>query len=113
MKEENALQPTKEDLSHLFKIEEGLKKYIYHDHLSLSREGLWETLLNVTFDRFFSIESLPLKEFIDDLERRLIIRTIFRVNGNRKEAAKLLGIKYTTLHEKLRKHNIRFRNMAY
>jgi len=113
MKQENALQPSMEVLSQLFKIEEGLKKFAYKDDDSLSRENMWETLLNVVFDRFCSTESLSLKEFIDDLERRLIIRMLFRANGNRREAAKLLGIKYTTLHEKLKKHNIHFKNMAY
>ncbi len=113
MKQENNLQPSIEVLSQLFKIEEGLKKFAYNDDDSLSRENMWETLLNVVFDRFCSTESLSLKEFIDDLERRLIIRMLFRANGNRREAARLLGIKYTTLHEKLKKHNIHFKNMAY
>ncbi|MBW2035667.1 MAG: hypothetical protein JRI94_19220, partial [Deltaproteobacteria bacterium] len=46
-------------------------------------------------------------------EKRLIIGVLSRVNGSRKKAAGLLGIKYTTLHEKLKKYNIHFRNMVY
>jgi DNA-binding NtrC family response regulator len=113
MKQENALQPSIEVLSQLFNIEEGLKKFSTNDDNSSSGENMWETLLNAVFDRFCSTESLSLKEFMDDLERRLIVRMLFRANGNRREAAKLLGIKYTTLHEKLKKHNIHFKNMAY
>jgi DNA-binding NtrC family response regulator len=113
MKQENALQPSIEVLSQLFKIEEGLQTFSASDDDSPSAENMWETLLNAVFDRFSSTESLSLKEFMDDLERRLIVRMLFRANGNRREAAKLLGIKYTTLHEKLKKHNIHFKNMAY
>ena len=83
------------------------------DEQALSREELWEALMNTAKDRLCSEKDMPLKEFIEELERRLIIRTLFRANGNRKQAAKLLGIKYTTLHEKLKKHKIRFKNVAY
>jgi DNA-binding NtrC family response regulator len=80
---------------------------------SLSRENRWQTLLDEALDRVCSNGNVSLKEFIDELERRLIIQTLFRANGNRREASELLGIKYTTLHEKLKKHNIRFKNIAY
>jgi DNA-binding NtrC family response regulator len=113
MKQENVLQPSVEVLSQLFRIEEGLQKFATRDEDTSSTENMWETLLNIVYDRLSSTESLSLKEFMDDLERRLIIRMLFRANGNRKEAAQLLGIKYTTLHEKLKKHNIHFKNMAY
>jgi DNA-binding NtrC family response regulator len=113
MNQETALHPTAEVLSQLFKIEEDLKNFASNEDESLTIENMWETLLNVVFDRFCSQGSLSIKEFLDDLERRLIVRMLFRSNGNRREAAKLLGIKYTTFHEKLKKHNIHFRNMAY
>jgi len=104
MKTEGSMQLTKEMLSQFqpTPIEQ-----------SLSREDLWEALLNAALDRLCSDKDMPLKEFIEELERRLIIWTLFRANGNRKQVAKLLGIKYTTLHEKLKKHNIRFKNIAY
>jgi DNA-binding NtrC family response regulator len=113
MKQDNALHPSTEVLSQLFKIEERFKKFSTTADNSSFGENNWETLLNVVFDRFCSTDSLSLKEFMDDLERKLIIRMLFIANGNRRDAAKLLGIKYTTLHEKLKKHNIHFRNMAY
>jgi len=104
MKTENSLQADKEMLWPLHTIS---------DEQSISREEVWETLLNEALDRLCAEEDLPLKEFIDELEKELILRTLFRANGNRKQAAEFLGIKYTTLHEKLKKHNIRFRNIAY
>ncbi len=113
MKQESALQPSIEVLSQLFKIEEGLRRLNDPDDDSLSKEDIWQALLNVVLDRFCSADALSLKEFMEHLERRLIVRMLFRANGNRKETAKLLGLKYTTLHEKLKKHNIHFKNMAY
>jgi DNA-binding NtrC family response regulator len=94
------------------------KEMLWQSHTSLDeqilpRKDSWETLLDVAFDRFCSDENKPLKDFIEELERRLIIRTLFRTNGNRKQVASILGIKYTTLHEKLKKYNIRFKNIAY
>lgn len=52
---------------------------------------------------------MDLKEFIEELERIIIIKTLAKFNGNQKDSAKFLGIKYTTLHEKIRRYNIHFR----
>ncbi len=49
-----------------------------------------------------------LKEFIEDLEKSIILNTLFKVGGNQKKAASVLGIKYTTLNEKVRKYDIQF-----
>jgi len=69
--------------------------------------------MHISINKLCSIESVSLKEFLEDFEKRLIIGVLSRVNGSRKKAAGLLGIKYTTLHEKLKKYNIHFRNMVY
>lgn len=113
MKTENFIQSTKETLLSLYDNEKLLKKYVVHGEESLSREELWETLLNSALDRLCFRRSLPLKDFMEGLERRLIIRALFKAQGNRKKAASLLGVNYTTFHEKLKKYNIRFKNMAY
>jgi len=57
----------------------------------------------------FMKNGVDLKEFIDQLERTLIIKTLTKFNGNQKDSARFLGIKYTTLHEKIRRYNIHFR----
>jgi len=41
------------------------------------------------------------------MERHIIVRTLNKVDGNRRMAAKILGIKNTTLHEKIKRHDIR------
>lgn len=54
-------------------------------------------------------ERIDLKEFLEELERTILIKILAKFNGNQKNAAKFLGIKYTTLNEKVRKYNIHFR----
>lgn len=56
---------------------------------------------------------LNFKEFLDKLERILIVKTLSIFNGNQKDSAKFLGMKYTTLHEKVKRHNISFRKSPY
>jgi len=58
---------------------------------------------------FSSTQRVPLKELMNILERAILIRALSQLNGNLKNAAKFLGLKYTTLHEKIKKYNIRFR----
>lgn len=57
---------------------------------------------------FSSTQRVPLKELMNIVERAILIRTLSQLNGNLKNAAKSLGLKYTTLHEKIKKYNIRF-----
>jgi len=58
---------------------------------------------------FSSAKRIPLKELMNIMERAILIRTLSQLNGNLKNAAKFLGLKYTTLHEKIKRYNIRFR----
>ena len=46
------------------------------------------------------------KELINDYEAQLIIQAMKFTNGNKKEAAKLLNLKRTTLLEKIKKKNL-------
>ena len=58
---------------------------------------------------FSSTQRVPLKELMNMVEKAILIRTLSQLNGNLKNVAKFLGLKYTTLHEKIKKYNIRFR----
>lgn len=70
----------------------------------LKRKLFW-----LFIEYFFMSDDIPLKELIDGIEKSVILRTLSRVNGNQKDAAKILGVKYTTLNEKIKKYNINFR----
>jgi DNA-binding NtrC family response regulator len=49
-----------------------------------------------------------LKEFIDEIEERLLLEALESSNGVKNQAAELLGLKRTTLIEKLKKRNLHF-----
>ena len=53
-------------------------------------------------------KKMPLKDFLSDIELRLIVFSLNEANGNQRKAAKILGIKPTTLNEKLKRYKIRF-----
>jgi len=71
------------------------------------RARSWE-VLDVFIEQFCMKERIPLSELINILEKTILIRVLSSFNGNQKDAAKFLGIKYTTLHEKVKKYNIKF-----
>ncbi len=57
-------------------------------------------------DYFSASESVDFNELINDFETKLIIRALQQTSGNKKEAAKLLNLKRTTLLEKIKKKEI-------
>ncbi len=70
----------------------------------LKKEICW-----LFIEYFFTTSNIPLKEFMESLERSIILRVLGRVGGNQREAAKILGLKSTTLNEKIRKYQIHLR----
>ncbi len=71
------------------------------------RARSWE-VLNVFIEQFCMKQRIPLSELINILEKTILIKVLASFNGNQKDAAKFLGIKYTTLNEKVKKYNIKF-----
>lgn len=65
--------------------------------------------LEFLIENVFLKDSKNLKEFIEEVERAIIIKTLAKFNGNQRETAEFLGIKYTTLNEKVKRYNIYFR----
>jgi DNA-binding NtrC family response regulator len=65
-------------------------------------------VLNSFIEYLFTQENIPLKDFLEELERTLIIRSLAKFNGNQKRTAVYLGIKTTTLHQKMKKYQIDF-----
>lgn len=51
--------------------------------------------------------TLGMKPFLEGLEQTLICGALKATYGNQRKAAQLLGIKYTTLNEKVRRFGIR------
>ncbi len=69
----------------------------YHSHPSNGAEGLVQ-------------EGLPLKSIVkrvvQEVERKAILETLRQTRGNKRKAAKLLDIDYSTLHLKIKQHAI-------
>lgn len=47
------------------------------------------------------------KELMDDTEKFLLIQALTQTNGNRTEAAKILGISRSTLYQKIKKYHVK------
>jgi DNA-binding NtrC family response regulator len=54
-------------------------------------------------------EGVDLTGLVDDFERKLILQALARSKGVKSRAAEMLGIKRTTLVEKMKKKNIVFK----
>ena len=50
----------------------------------------------------------PIQEIMNELERSIISQAMIQARANIRGAAVLLGIKYTTLYAKIRKHGLHF-----
>lgn len=61
---------------------------------------VWPTLDDL------SHKGMDLKEFLDTVEERLLAEALQKVDGVKNQAAEILGIKRTTLIEKLKKRNM-------
>lgn len=129
MRSEKFMPELKKESYKLFKIQEGfdvdraghtdeiLSAAVQESLPSHSEErGKWtmefrmkRRLYELFIEYFFMGEVIPLKDIIGGMERDIILRTLLKVNGNQRKAARILRLKYTTLNEKIKKHNIRFR----
>ena len=50
---------------------------------------------------------MPLKDFLEEEEKKAIENTLLFYNGERKMAMKALNISKTTFYEKMKKYNIK------
>jgi len=57
---------------------------------------------------FCEARPIMLKVKMEDLEKKIILNVLEKAQGNQRDAARILGIKYTTLNEKIKKYGIRF-----
>ncbi len=65
-----------------------------------------ESFEDVLVTTFFLDAQNELDAFMKGLEKRLIVSALDRVSGSQKDAAGILGIKYTTLNMKIKRYGI-------
>ena len=69
--------------------------------LVLSRQGFaWPTIADMR------AKGISLKDFMDTMEEKLLLEALSLADGVKNQAAEILGIKRTTLIEKLKKRNL-------
>ncbi len=66
-----------------------------------------QKIANAYFKLCFTKKGMPLKNFMDNLEKYILVDMLTATQGNQKAAAAILRIKPTTLHEKMRKYGIK------
>ena len=76
-----------------------------------SLEKISEALVAAYLDVNQNLRNIPLKEFMDDLERNILLSCLSLTHGSQRNAADLLGLKPTALFEKMRKHRINGRQI--
>jgi DNA-binding NtrC family response regulator len=57
--------------------------------------------------------SVPLNEFMRRLEKEIIFKALKVCNGNKKNTALILGLKYSTLTEKIKAMNVKFEKKIF
>ena len=60
----------------------------------------------------FPTDQMPFKEIIEKVEKDIITAALLKTDGNQKQAAEVLRIKYTTLNEKIKRYNIEFQKIV-
>ena len=68
----------------------------------------YEVFFDFFIDYFYMQENIDLKNFMNSLERAILIKMLDRFNGNQKDTATFLGVNHTTLNQKVRKYKISF-----
>lgn len=112
---------TKEQLIEFFDIKEikgkaGKDIFFCHssgDDFILEEEKFRLNIIKLFIEYFCIKKRVPLKELISNLERMIIIRALSQFNGNQRKTAQFLGMKYTTLNEKVKRYNIRIQKRAF
>lgn len=74
----------------------------------IKAEEFYRIFFNFFIDYFYMQEDIDLKEFVNTLERAILVKMLDRFNGNQKDTAIFLGVNHTTLNHKVRKHKINF-----
>jgi len=76
------------------------------------RKAIAEKLVDELTDYICAHVTKSLKPIQAVIEKKIIIRALQETGGSQKKAAKILGIKYTTLIYKVKKHKIYIKKMV-
>ena len=109
MKELNVISDKKNDfiidriVNHRKRNEGLLKVENIQNHLEQFQDLLIKNY--IVLNHFKQI--LSLKEFTNNLEKKIIEHTLELTSGNQRRAASILGIRQTTLYEKIKRYGLK------
>ena len=70
-------------------------------------ESALDSIILHYIKQFTKNEDTTLKELISFFEKKVIYTVLDLTNGNQKDASEILGLRTTTLHEKLKRYGFR------
>lgn len=121
MSSETAISQGKKLSSRIYK-EQGMVKrnadQLFFNYSRLENPALWESkfrlnILKIFIEYFCIRKRVPFKDLMNSVERMIIVRTLSQFDGNQRKAAEFLGLKHTTLNEKIKRYNIRVQKEFY
>lgn len=75
------------------------------------KKAVSEELVDELTDYICGHVTESLRPVQEAIEKKMIIRALREAGGSQKEAAKILGLRYTTLNYKVKKHKLRIRKI--
>lgn len=76
-----------------------------------SMEEVMDSLVSAYLAANLNFKGIPLKEFMDSVEKQILLSCLRLTQGHQRKAAGILGLKFTALFEKMRKHCINGRQL--
>jgi DNA-binding NtrC family response regulator len=80
-------------------------------HAVKSLEETMESLVSAYLAANLNFRGIPLKEFMDNFEKQVLLAGLGLTQGHQRNAAAILGLKATALFEKMRKHGLNGRQL--
>ncbi|MBD3414901.1 MAG: hypothetical protein GF421_10780 [Candidatus Aminicenantes bacterium] len=90
------------------RFEKLFKKFLEKQKKERSSLSKQDFLINF-LEHFCVKNRIPFRNLMDHLERTLLVRILSEMNGNQKVTSQVLGIKHSTLNEKIKRHGIQFK----
>ena len=84
-------------------------EYVYKE----SHKDLMSEILDQFLEVFSNSRDVSLSNIMTDFEKAILMKALSQFNGNLKKTSIFLGIKYTTLHQKMKKYNIYIRKSPF
>ena len=84
-------------------------EYAYKD----TQKDLTSEILDQFLEIFSNGRDVSLANIMINFEKAILMRALSQFHGNLKKTSIFLGIKYTTLHQKMKKHNIYIRKSPF